>query len=56
VILFTCLLWLAAAAMTWWALMRHSAAPPAPEGPAADPHAGTVAQFMREVHDWDRRG
>lgn len=53
-ILFTCLLWLAAGALTWWLLMRHAIVPePAPaEG---DPHAGTVAQFMREVHDWDRR-
>lgn len=54
-ILFTCLLWLAAAGLTWWLLARRAAAPLAPEGPPPDPHAGIVAQFMREVHDWDRQ-
>lgn len=53
-ILLTCLLWLAAAAMTWWVLMRQ-AADPQPAAEPADPHAGEVARFMREVHDWDRR-
>lgn len=53
-ILFTCFLWLLAAGMTWWLLMRQ-AEPAAAEGPAPDPHAGEIARFMREVHDWDRR-
>jgi hypothetical protein len=54
VIVITCLLWLAAATFTWWLLMRQAAAPE-PAAETGDPHAGTIAQFMREVHDWDRR-
>lgn len=52
---FTCLLWLAAAGLTWWLLLSRAAAPAAAEGPPADPHAGEIARFMREVHDWDRQ-
>ena len=52
-ILFTCLLWLAAAGVTWWLLMRSQIVPE-PAAETGDPHAGEVARFMREVHDWDR--
>jgi hypothetical protein len=53
VILFTVLLWLLAAGMTWWLLyasMRpEPAGPPPPAAP--DPVAETVSKWM---HDWDR--
>lgn len=53
-ILLTCLLWLAAAGLTVWLLMR-TAADPAPAGPPpGDPYADAVAEFRRQMHDWDR--
>lgn len=51
--------WLTLLAVTiWWLATRlepagGSLAPEA--GPAGDPHAGEVAAFRRELHDWDRR-
>jgi hypothetical protein len=53
VVALTCLLWFAAAALTWWLLACRAAVPEPAPGPA-DPHARTVAEFMRAVHDWDR--
>lgn len=50
--LLTCLLWLAAAGMTWWLLLRQAAQPvtePAP--PPPDPITVEVDQWM---HQWDR--
>lgn len=38
------------------ALLLWAARPvPAPAGPRGDPHASAVAEFRRELHDWDRR-
>jgi len=38
--------------MTWWMLTRQPAPAPAPA--ETDPHAGEIASFRRELHDWDR--
>lgn len=37
-----------------WLLSRRPA--PVPDGPGVDPHGGQVAEFRRQVHDWDRSG
>ncbi len=46
------------AASIWWLLARMWAgeADWAEPAPAADPYAGDVAAFRRQVHDWDRGG
>ena len=38
-----------------WLLLAPRPAPEAPAGPA-DPYGAQVAEFARELHDWDRRG
>lgn len=43
------------AAWLWLRATRRPAAT-ASERPASDPYAGIVAQFRRQLHDWDRQG
>lgn len=48
-------LWVVIMAIVWAWLVRTGedlAAEPA----AADPHAATVEEFRRQLHDWDRGG
>lgn len=52
-IIATVILWLLAAAATWWLLARRPL--PAPAASPGDPYAAHVAEFRREMHDWDRR-
>jgi hypothetical protein len=46
---------LGAAALLYLLLASRPAAEPA-SGPRADPHAAAVAEFRRQIHDWDHRG
>lgn len=45
------ILWLLASALLIWATLPSPAA-----APAADPHAGQVREFARQLADWDRAG
>jgi hypothetical protein len=44
---------LAGWALLLWALLTWRLTP-RPACPEADPHAAEVAEFRRQVHDWDR--
>ena len=46
--------WAILLAMTAWYLLTRE--PAAAAGPPPDPHAATVAEFRRLLHDWDRGG
>jgi hypothetical protein len=53
-LLFACWALLVALSAAW--LWLRGLRPAAAAGPAADPYAGEIARFRREVHDWDRNG
>ena len=49
------ILWaLAAILAAWWLWSQQPE--PAPAPPATDPYADAVAEFRRQLHDWDRNG
>lgn len=47
---------LAGWALAFWAFVTWRLAPLVTWGEPVDPFAGEIAEFRRELHDWDREG